>query len=228
MTAEEVRRSLLAQAKDVRDFTEKLVPGSQNVLGIRLPALRKLAKQIVADHPRMYLEQNPQEYYEERLLQCFVLGYMRDDFDVLLSWFLREIPYVDNWAVNDALCMDFKVCRRHRPETLAAIEPLFSSHREFEVRVAAVMLLCHFVTPEYVQTVMQVLDRLDTGAYYAHMGVAWAAAEVVVKFPERGISWLQTCRLDEKTRRMAIRKALESFRVSAEDKEILRSLRTGK
>ncbi len=228
MTVEEVRRALLGRAGEVRAFTEMIVPGSQNVLGIRLPELRKLAKQIVAGDPRTYLERNPQEYYEERLLQCFVLGAAKDEFDYLLGQFLREIPYVDNWAVNDALCMDFKICRKHRAETLAAIEPLFSSHREFEVRVAAVMLLCHFVTPEYLQTVVEVLDRLDTKEYYASMGVAWAAAEAAVKFPDRGLAWLETCRLDEKTRRRAIQKALESFRVSPADKEKLRALRNKK
>ncbi len=225
MTVDEVRQALRSLSADQKAFTEKLVPGAENVLGIRLPELRKLAKRIAAEDPRHYLENNPQEYHEERLLQCFTLGAMKDDFDYLLGQFMAQVPRVDNWAVNDALCMEFKVCRRHREQTLAALTPLFTSHREFEVRVAAVMLLCHFVTPEYVQTVTRILEELDTTKYYAMMGVAWAAAEVVVKFPALGIPYLETCRLDGRTRRKAIQKALESFRVSPEDKAALRALR---
>ena len=83
----EVRWELQKMAGKTTDFTKKIVPGSQNVLGIRLPDLRKLAKQIVRGNPRVYLESNPQEYYEERLLQCFVLGGMM----LFLAGFLGEL-----------------------------------------------------------------------------------------------------------------------------------------
>lgn len=222
---EAVRTELRKLSGQTTDFTRKIVPGSENVLGIRLPELRKLAKTILRDDPRSYLRENPQEYYEERLLQCFVLGGMKDDYPYLLDQFRAEIPYVDNWAVNDALCMDFKICRKHREETWKALEPLFLSHREFEVRVAAVMLLCHFVTEDYVERVLSVLDRLDTSAYYARMGVAWAVSEVVVRFPKAGLAYLSVCRLDAGTKRKAIQKSLESERVSAADKETLRAIR---
>lgn len=226
MTIESVRKELRKLSGKTAVFTRMIVPGSQNVLGIRLPELRKLAKEIVRDDPRGFLKANPQEYYEERLLQCFVLGGMKDDFSYLLDRFLEQIPYVDNWAVNDALCMDFKICRKHREETWKAIEPLFLSHNEFEVRVAAVTLLCHFVTEDYVGRVLSVLDRMDTSAYYAMMGVAWAVSEVVVKFPKTGIDYLRTCQLDPKTKRKAIQKSLESYRISAEGKETLREIRS--
>ncbi len=221
----DVRQELRKLAGKSTDFTKKIVPGSQNVLGIRLPDLRKLAKQIVRGNPREYLEANPQQYYEERLLQCFVLGGMKDDFSYLLNEFRKEIPFVDNWAVNDALCMDFKICRKHREETWRAIEPLFDSHQEFEVRVAAVMLLCHFVTEDCLGEVISALDKMDTSAYYAMMGVAWAVSEIVIKFPEAGIDYLKTCHLDAKTKRKAIAKSLDSYRVSEEDKAILRAIR---
>ena len=222
-----VRSELRKLSGQTTSFTRMIVPGSQNVLGIRLPALRKLAKTILRDDPQAYLRANPQEYYEERLLQCFVLGGMKDDFSYLLEQFLAEIPYVDNWAVNDALCMDFKICRKHREETWKALAPLFGSHREFEVRVAAVMLLCHFVTEDDVERVLSVLDRMDTSAYYAMMGVAWAVAEVIVRFPKTGIDYLTVCHLDGKTKRKAIQKSLESYRISAADKETLRAIRAG-
>ncbi len=222
---EDVRKELQALAGKTTDFTKMIVPGSQNVLGIRLPDLRKLARQIIRGNPREYLRSNPQEYYEERLLQCFVLGGMKDDFSYLLNEFQKEIPFVDNWAVNDALCMDFKICRKHREETWRAIKPLFRSHQEFEVRVAAVMLLCHFVTEDCLEQVISALDGMDTSAYYAMMGVAWAVSEIVIKFPDAGIDYLKNCHLDAKTKRKAIAKSLESFRVSAEDKEILRAIR---
>ena len=225
VNVQEVRQELLAQSATVKTFTEMIVPGSENVLGIRLPVLRKLAKQIIKDDPREFLENNPQEYYEERLLQCFVLGGMKDNFDYLLKTFQAEFPYVDNWAVNDALCMDFKICRKHREETYEILKPLFISHKEFEVRIAAVMLLCHYVTDEYVEKVIKVLDACDTTGYYAMMGVAWAVAEVVVKFPQLGIAYLRDCHLDKRTRRKAIQKSLESFRVSDEDKAALKEIR---
>lgn len=207
------------------DFVRKIVPGSDKVFGNKNPDMRRIAKRIAKGNYREYLENNPQEYFEERMIQSFVIGYARDDFSTLLDYFEKEIPYVNNWAVNDALCMDFKQCRKHLAETMTVLRKYVHSSNEYEIRVVGVMLLAHFITEEYIDEVMDILNTLKTDDYYAMMAVAWCAAEIMCKNREWGFKYLESSTLDKRTYNKAIQKMRESFRVTHQDKELLKSIK---
>lgn len=207
------------------EFTKRIIPGCGPVYGNKNPDMRRIAKRIAKGDYKEYVINNPQEYYEERMIQSFVIGYARDDFSTLLELVEKEIPYVNNWAVNDALCMDFKQCRKHRDETLAMLRKYVSSDKEYEIRVVAVMLMAHFITDEYIDEVMSILNTLKTDDYYAMMAVAWCAAEIMCKNREWGFKYLSTCTLDDRTYNKAIQKMRESYRVTQEDKDLLKSMK---
>ena len=207
------------------EFTAKIIPGAGLIYGNKNPDMRKIAKRIAKGDYKEYLNNNPQEYYEERMIQAFVIGYARDEFSVLLDFFEKEIPYVNNWAVNDALCMDFKQCRKHKAETIALLRKYVHSSKEYEIRVVAVMLMAHFIDDEYIDEVMSILNTLKTDDYYAMMAVAWCAAEIMCKNREWGFNYLSTCTLDNRTYNKAIQKMRESYRVTQEDKDLLKSMK---
>jgi len=207
------------------DFTLKLIPGADKVYGNKNPDMRKIAKRIAKGDYKTYLDNNPQDYYEERMIQAFTIGYARDDFSTLLAYFEREIPYVNNWAVNDALCMDFKQCRKHKEETMQVLRRYINSDKEYEIRVVAVMLMAHFIDEDYIDEVMSILNTLKTDDYYAMMAVAWCAAEIMCKNREWGFKYLESCTLDRRTYNKAIQKMRESYRVTHEDKELLKSMK---
>lgn len=227
MTAKEIRGRLLALSQpEYRKFSAGLIPGKENILGVRLPALRSLAREISrADGWQNFLTL-PERYFEETMLQGMVIGYCRAAPEERLELIRSFVPKIDNWSVCDSFCAGLKEAKKYRPLYWGFLQPYFKSPREYDLRFACVMALDHFVTEEYLQRVLAALDRIRHDGYYAKMGVAWAVSACMAYFPRQTIEYLQSCHLDRETYRKAIQKSLESFRVSPKDKELLRAMRS--
>ena len=105
MTAEEIRKQLdMLSEPDFREFTAGLMPGVRNVLGVRLPALRRIAKQEARGNWKEYFEQALDDSYEEIMLQGMVIGYLKEDLDVVQGLIRDFVPKIDNWSVCDSFC----------------------------------------------------------------------------------------------------------------------------
>ena len=135
-----------------------------------------------------------------------------------------RIPYVDSWGVCDSLCQNFKIARKYPDVVWDFLMSYKNSQKEFESRVISVMLLSHYLNDSYIDKVITVLDRLNTDDYYSQMGVAWAVATVMGKYPEKCLNYLKSenCHLDKITYKMTIQKIKESFRVADEIKNEIR------
>ncbi len=205
-------------------FNEMLDPSIHKVYGLTIPELRKLSKEIYNDDPILFLESNDFESYELKQLQAMVIGHLKD-IHIALKYFIKFIPEVDSWSVNDTLCMDFKIARKHRELVLDALKPYVKSDKEFEQRVVAVMLLCHYLEDDYIDQTIDILSSLKIDAYYAKMGVAWAFATILAKYPDKGLKFMERANLDPWTYKKTIQKAIESYRVSDKMKDILRTFR---
>lgn len=208
-------------------FYEDIIPNAKPILGVRMKDLRILAKRLAKNNYREFLDSNPADIFELEMLQALVIGCARDDISVLLTYFEAAAAQLHDWGVCDSLCQNFKIARKYRPEVWERISRYFASSKEFEVRTAAVMLLSHFLTGNYIERVLAVLNSLCTEDYYASMGVAWAVSFAAVKFPERVLQYLSSpeCRLDKRTFNKSVQKICESYRVSAEFKAAVKQLR---
>ena len=164
-------------------FTAALMPGVENVLGIRLPVLRKIARQIAAGDWRTYLAEAEDFYFEERMLQGLVIGCARCTPAEKLEYVARFVPKIDNWAVCDCFCWRLKAAERQ--PMWEFIQPYFRSEAEYDVRFAVVTGLGNFVDGEHLEALLQRLDGVRHEAYYARMAVAWAVSVCYVKFPQR-------------------------------------------
>ncbi|WP_418409549.1 DNA alkylation repair protein [Alistipes sp.] len=207
-------------------FTSALMPGVENVLGIRLPLLRKIAREIAAGDWRAYLAQAGDFYFEERMLQGMVISYARCDPAEKLEHVTRFIPKIDNWAVCDCFCWRLKAAERQ--PMWEFIRPRFRSEAEYEVRFAVVMALGNFVDQAHIEDLLQLLDGIRHEAYYARMGVAWAVSVCYIKFPERTHAWLESCSLDDWTFNKSLQKIVESYRVSDAAKQEIRAMKRRK
>ena len=207
-------------------FTSALMPGVENVLGIRLPLLRKIAREIAAGDWRAYLAQAGDFYFEERMLQGMVISYARCDPAEKLEHVARFIPKIDNWAVCDCFCWRLKAAERQ--PMWEFIRPRFRSEAEYEVRFAVVMALGNFVDQAHLEDLLQLLDGIRHEAYYARMGVAWAVSVCYIKFPERTHAWLESCSLDDWTFNKSLQKIVESYRVSDAAKQQIRTMKRRK
>ena len=214
---------------NIEDIVSELARLPRTSFGISVPALRKTARRIARDDYRILPDNSRLETFELRLLNALILGYARDNLPHLLDYFARFVPYVDDWAVCDALCQGFTAARRYPEPVWDFVMQYRNSRQEFAVRIVAVVLLSHYLNDEYIDRVMAVLDSLYTEKYYAQMGVAWALATLCAKYPEKCLQYLRgPNNLDATTFRMTICKINESFRVAPEVKRqalLLRGLK---
>lgn len=210
-------------------FSESIIPNASKIYGVRISELRKLAKKIAKEDHQKFLQENPMDSYEMEMLHGMVIGYAKDEIGNLLSYIEAFIPKIHDWSVNDTLCQTFKICRKYLKETWDFLMKYRESENEFEIRVVSVMLMSHFLVDEYIDEVIKVLDSyiIKEDQYYAKMGVAWAIATIMAKYPEKCLEYLENPNnnLDDWTYNKSIQKMRESFRVSKEIKEYIVKLK---
>lgn len=206
-------------------FNLGLIPGQTSAYGVRIPQLRKLAKQIAADSPLDFLTLAKDDTLEETLLQAMVIGAMKCDIEKRLLYIEAFLPKISNWAVCDTFCGDLKAVRRDLPRVREFLNGVLQSNREFELRFCAVMLMDYFIQPPYMEDTIKTLCGIRHDGYYVKMAVAWALSVCFVKGREATLPVLQDGKLDDFTHNKTIQKCCESYRISKEDKALLRGLK---
>lgn len=224
MTEIRQRLFLLADA-EYQKFHSGLCPDTDNIIGVRVPVLRNLAKEIAQSGDFLDFIATDCEYYEEIMLQGMFIGMMKSDFDNLIGYIRDFVPKIDNWAVCDTFCAGLKITKKNLDKMHDFILPYLGSEREFEVRFATVMLLDYYITEKYIDETLQLIDKVIHKGYYAKMAVAWAVSVCYVKFPDKTMGYLKNNSLDDVTYNKALSKICESLRVSKKDKEIIKSMK---
>lgn len=209
-------------------FNQKLCPDTKRkILGIRVPALRKLAQKIVKeDDWQAFLKQAQDDYFEEVLLQGLVIAYAKIEMDEKLAYLKWFIPKIDSWAICDTFCPTLKIKPQDLSKMWEFIQPYLQSSQEFDVRFAVIMMLDYYLIDEYIDQVLQNLDQVTHEGYYAKMAVAWTIAEIGVKFNKKAMQYLKgDNHLDKFTYNKALQKMRESYRIEQGQKEILKQMK---
>lgn len=211
-----------------KKFSSALIPGVNNILGVRLPMLRKIAKEIAKNDWQKFisnLDVNGEEYMEDTLLAGLVLSYIKEDFDLMLNLTKNFVPKIKNWAVCDCFCNGLKFVNKNKKAAFKFLIPYLESDEEYKLRFGVVMLLSHFIEPDFIDEVLKILFNIKSDYYYAKMAVAWGISICYIKFPQKTLKYLKNNSLDDFVHNKAISKIIESFRVSKENKEKLKLLR---
>lgn len=222
-----LRQKIEALAEpEFQKFSASLIPGVNRLLGVRLPVLRNLAREEVRGNWRELLA-NPavEPYAEEVMLDGMLVGLARMEPEERLEHVARFVPRIDNWAVCDTFCSGLKFSKKHPALVWEFILPYLKSPLVYDVRFAVVMMLAHFITEDYVERVLPLLDGVRHEDYYVGMAVAWAVSVCYVKFPALTLEYLRNSSLSDFTYNKALQKIIESLRVSREDKELMRSMK---
>lgn len=218
----DVKKRILEMSDEkYRQFHSKLVPDTNNILGIRMPKLRAYAKEL-AKIPDILSSDND-IYYEETLLRGMIIGYLSTDVETRLKMISDFVPQIDNWAVCDSFCSTLKFANKNRECVWDFIQPYAHSQKEFEQRFCAVMLLDYFVNTEYIDRTLALLTEINTSQYYSSMAVAWALAECFIKFREKTEPFINKNSFDEMTLKRTIRKICDSYRVDENVKKLMRN-----
>lgn len=220
-----LREELFALADPAyRTFTLPLIPGVEQLIGVRIPHLRRLARDIARSNSwRQWLTSAESLYHEERMLQGLVIGYARCSPEEKLHHVANFIPLIDNWAICDICCWHLR--HEERAPMWDFIQPYFRSAQEYELRFAVVMALGNFIDAEHIDALLAQLDACRHEGYYARMGVAWALSICYVKFPEKTDTYLHHSTLDDWTYNKALQKIVESNRVTPQTKQYIRTLK---
>ena len=221
-----IRAQLFAlQDKEYQIFHSRLMPTllPETVIGVRVPLLRRLAKQLV-DTPEAetFLQCLPHFYYEENALHAFLLEAVRD-YGTALAATERFLPYVDNWAVCDSFSP--KVFAQHKPELLTAIRRWLGSDQVYTVRYGIGMLMRYYLDEQFKPEYPKKVAEVKSDEYYVNMMIAWYLATALAKQWEATIPYIEERRLPEWVHRKTIQKAVESYRITPEQKAYLKSFR---
>jgi len=221
-----IREQLIELAEEeYKKFSSNLLPGINNILGVRIPALRKIAKQIAANDWRSYLEKASDEYFEEIMLQGMVIGYAKAELEEKLSYVKKFDPKINNWSVCDSFCSGLKITTKYKEQVWDFLKKYYSSNNEFELRFYVVMLIFYYIDDEYIQQVLDALNTIKHDGYYIKMAVAWAVSMCYVKLPIATTTFLINNDLDDFTYNKALQKITESLKVDQETKAVIRSMR---
>lgn len=217
-TYEEVLKELFAHSDDTyRAFHKKLLKNEDiKVIGVRTPVLRALAKRWKGEKE---LFSFPNEYYEVVFLKCSIAGAL--PFGEFTQVVDGLVDLLDNWATCD--CFTANCIAKHKEEFLPYIKRYLASNKEFTRRYGLVSLLHDYVEEKYLPVVFEAIRGVEEDApYYVMMAAAWLLAEVFVKYYEEGLIFIEQTRLAPKVLNKGIQKARESYRLSVEQKNVLK------
>ena len=200
-------------------FQRKLIATKYAILGVTTPNMRKIAKECKSAYKDIL--NFPDEYFEVVFIKLICIAKLP------YAEFCQQVDYavslMDNWAHCD--CFKAECIKQHKKEFLDILEALFQKGAEFYQRYVLVTFLYYYVEMEYLPLIESYIQRADTSKYYVHMATAWLVAEILTKEYDYGLTILQSKVLDIKTHNKAIQKAIESYRITTEQKEYLRSLK---
>ncbi len=229
MNPDELRQKLLAM-QDIKyqQFHGSLLPGVENIIGVRVPLLRKTAAVIAAKNWQEYLDEAlslTDIYYEETVMQGLVIALAKIPLSQKLAYITRFLPKINNWAVCDIFCATLKEAKKYPDIYWQLVLDACQSEAAYTQRFAAVMLLTYFTDDSHVQDAVNLLTKLPSQDYYVRMAVAWAVSIFYIQQPQATLPLLQSNTLDTFTHNKAIQKICESRRVSMETKQQLRLLK---
>ena len=207
-------KARLESAKDEKNaiFFQKISPTAKNVTGVRVPFIRKLAKEIVYSH-------------EDFLLYGIVIAYIKAPLEEKFAMLEKYIPQIYDWSGCDIVISSFKFKENELGRVYDFIMKYRNSCNEYETRFMIVMLLNSFIREEYLDKIKDILETETFDKYYTQMAAAWLISVMFVKYREYTLNYLKHNSLDDFTHNKALQKIRESLRVSKSDKELIKTLK---
>ena len=222
----EIREKLFSlQDLKYREMQIKIIPTveSERIIGVRTPELRMMAKELGnKEGIDAFLNDLPHSFFDEDQLHAFILSGMKDYAECLAA-LERFLPYVENWATCDQ--MSPKVFRKHRPELLSSIRKWISSEETYTIRFGIGMLMEHYLDEDFDIAYPELVSAIRSEEYYVNMMTAWYFATALAKQYDTAVKYLEGSVLDVRVHNKAIQKAIESRRITPEQKIYLKSLK---
>ena len=221
-----IREELFA-LKDLKykEFHKRLIPtiDEDTIIGVRIPAIRALVKEFSAtEEAAEFMKELPHPYYEENNVHAFLIEKIKG-YDTCIRELDKFLPYVDNWATCDSMAP--KVLKKHLPELMDKIKEWLASDQIYTVRYGIGLLMKFYLDEAFEEKYLQMVADVQSEEYYINMMIAWYFATALAKHYEKALSYLEEQKLDVWTHNKTIQKAVESHRITPEQKAYLKTLK---
>ena len=218
---------MLLQKKEseFRELTIKSVPNisKESIIGVRTPFMRQIAKELFGTkEAQEFLKVLPHKYFEENLIHFFLISLIKD-FDECIKEVENFLPFVDCWCVSDQSSP--KVFKKNHQKLLPFIKKWIASDHVYTARFGIRILMNEFLDEDFQTEYLELVSAKKGDDYYLKMMIAWYFATALAKQYDESVKFIENKKLDKWTHNKAIQKAIESFRVSNEHKQYLKTLK---
>ena len=210
-----------------RLFSCKLLPDAvrKTVIGVRLPRLRTLAKNMVKNGAyAIVLNSSIGSTMEEKMVYGMLIGYAPLTDEQKFEYLLKFVPKIDCWSVCDCVCVSLKFKDKKKLWAFL-LKNYAKSTAEFELRFVLVMALNHFLEEKYLEDVLRLVANISSSAYYVVMAQAWLLSMLYVKFPQSVLDFLTSHKVSTIVYAKTLQKILESRQISQIQREEIKNLR---
>ena len=216
---------IILQDRDYQSFQYKLIPtiNPNTIIGVRTPDLRNIAKELAKDsYKEAFIKDLPHQYFEENQIHSFLIG-LEKDYDKCLSMIETFLPYIDNWATCDQATP--KALIKNPDKTIASINRWIKTNKPYYIRYAVGILLALFLDDLFKKEYLDIVANIKSEEYYVQMMQGWYFATALVKQYDDAIKYIEDNKLDKVVNNITIKKAIESYRISDNQKEYLKKFR---
>ncbi len=219
------KRLFSLQDLKYKDFNSKLIPNVplDSQIGVRIPDIRRVAKEIKnTDEAKDFLNKLPHRYFEENNLHGYLIEWV-NDFDEAMEFTEKFLPFIDNWATCDTISP--KVFKKNIPALYEKIKVWLKTGDTYTIRFGVNMLMKFFLDENFGEEILALVCEIKSEEYYVNMVRAWFFATAMAKQREKTLPYLEEKRLDKWTHNKTIQKCIESYRITKEDKKLLKEMK---
>lgn len=210
--------------EEYKNFHSKLCFTKYEILGIRVPLMRKISKQISKTNYQEFLSLCTFTYYEEVFINCLVISLIKEE-SIFIKYFNEYITKIDNWGICDTFCNSLKIVNTNPTKYFNICKELSLSKEEFISRVGLIIILNFFIKEEYLKDIFYILNNITSDKYYVNMAEAWLVCELYIKYPQPTEEFLKSNNLNSFTQNKSISKIRDSYRIDKEIKDYLNTLK---
>ena len=211
-----------------KEFHSSLCPNLDHIIGVSVPKLREYAKNLYKNNNLKDIKIEDR-YYEELVIKGMLIEFQtRTPIEEVIKQIKEFVPKINSWAVCDVFCAGLKITKKYPYEMFEFIKQYLKSKQEYELRFAIVMLLDYYINDKYIDEVLKILDNIKSDKYYVQMANAWAISICLIKYYNKTLEFLKTTKIDNFTYNKGIQKAIESYRITNEQKKYLKTLKRRK
>lgn len=216
-----IKNLFLQQDIKYKEFTKKILGVEKDIIGIQIPKLKKIAKNISQNDWKSFLKNIKNNYYEEEIIEGLIIGYIKLSYNERIKYLDNFIRHIDNWSVCDTTIANLKFLKLEKDSYFNFIKECSTSNENWKIRFGIVTFLNYYLTDKYIDEILNIVFNLKNQYYYVNMAQAWLISTAFIHYPDKVKNYLSLNTLDNWTQNKAIQKIRDSRKVNSIDKNIL-------